>query len=695
LVLAEKNSQKRVRVLKSNNRYQRFNEDKIITSLMNVGASSKTAARIAKELSDTAYDGIPTREIRKKAYKLLAKKNRETAKRYMYRMRMRVRTSKTTLEPFKKESITRSLTKETNLNKEIASDIAHQVEKEIGRMRLNYVTAPLIREMVNVKLIERGLENTRARYTRLGMPVYDVKNLIEHKTELNSKIQFNPEAVHKFMADQISREYALVNILPLDLADAHMGGELHIHGIDYFATRPFCFSHDLRFFLKNGLLADGVGEYTAVAGPAKNPEVAFLHAAKVLAASQLNCSSGQGLIFFNTFLAPYVRGLSAKKIRQLVQMFVFELNQMYVARGGRRVSSSVCCYSHIPDCLSDVPAVQPGGVVKKSATYSNYGGEANAILSAILDVLLEGDFTGRPFKFPGVDLHLNGSRIPRKFFELTSKFRVPYVAFHREYLPKNPVYARHSYLLPTHHKTKRDLKAGTMRGGILQAVTLNLPQISYETNGNEKQLFELLGNRLGKAVNILLLKKQIIEDNLENGLLPFFSQRIGDGKKTYLDVERMGLSISFIGLSEMVKSHTGEHIHESKSSQGLALNTIQFLSDRIKSLRKETGLPVMLAAPDNGKLLNRLAKIDRIRYGDRAEYCCKKDEIQYTSSFHLPEDAELSPWERLRIEERFHPHLLGGALSNIYSEGELSTSYVSSMIRKIRSKTDIQYARFL
>ena len=116
---------------------------------------------------------------------------------------------------------------------------------------------------------------------------------IEHSKKLNHGQQYNPETVHKLMADQISREYALLNVLPNELADAHMSGKIHIHDLDYYSTRPAGFSHDLRFFLKNGLKPDGLGDYTATSSPAKKPEVAFLHAAKVLAAAQTNCSSGQ------------------------------------------------------------------------------------------------------------------------------------------------------------------------------------------------------------------------------------------------------------------------------------------------------------------------------------------------------------------------------------------------------------------
>ena len=40
----------------------------------------------------------------------------------------------------------------------------------------------MIREMVNTKLVEYGLEDLRSRYTRLGIPVYNLTSLIETVT---------------------------------------------------------------------------------------------------------------------------------------------------------------------------------------------------------------------------------------------------------------------------------------------------------------------------------------------------------------------------------------------------------------------------------------------------------------------------------------------------------------------------------
>jgi ribonucleoside-triphosphate reductase len=88
-------------------------------------------------------------------------------------------------------------------------------------------------------------------------------------------------------------------------------------------------------------MPDGNGTKASVAGPAKRAEVAVLHAVKALGSAQTNFAGGQGYYNFLTFLAPYFEGLEYDEIKQLIQMFVYEMTQMMVARGGQLVFSSV------------------------------------------------------------------------------------------------------------------------------------------------------------------------------------------------------------------------------------------------------------------------------------------------------------------------------------------------------------------
>ncbi len=700
------NDKKNVLVVKSDNSTEHFDEGKIISSCMNAGSSFPTASAVALSISGKVYNQIHTNEIRSMVYVRLRKTNQKLAERFRYQENLRIRTSKTTLDRFDKEKIISSLIRETGLDHRRAEKISSEVEKEIGRMRLDYVTAPLIREIVNVKLLESGLEAHRARYTRLGMPVYDVKNLIEQPSKENANLQYNPESIHKLMADQITREYALINILPTELADSHMKGEIHIHDLDYF-IRPFCFSHDIRFFLRNGFKADGVGNHTAIAGPAKRPEVAFLHATKVLAAAQTNCAGGQGFSYFNTFLAPYIAGMPYKKVKQLAQMFIYELSQMYVARGGQTVFSSIDCDMSVPKQFLDVPVVLPGGVVKDSVTYADYEDETKTLMNALLDVYLEGDHIGKMFNFPKIEVQLYPKNIKKgrdeeelmKVSELAAKFGTPYYIINQPYMPEFACYQCCSFLMPlSESSTDEDKINGTIRGGGLQVVTINLPQIAYEAKGNDDRFFELLKDRMENAKKVHLLKKDVITKNLKNNLLPFMSQPINDTER-YLEPDKQSFIIGIVGMNEMVKAHTGNELHESNDAWRFALKVMKTMKDTVAGFRDETDFIFSLARTPAESCAYRLAQIDLARYDGTAVVNglsdSASDSAYYSNSFHVNPSADVPLWKRLTIEGAFHPLTDGGAMSHVFlGEANPSAEGLFELTKKIATKTAIQYFAF-
>ena len=64
-----------------------------------------------------------------------------------------VRTSGDDIVSWSREKIVEALIKETELNRELAEEIGLEVEKQIRSLKIKNITAPLIRELVDVKLL--------------------------------------------------------------------------------------------------------------------------------------------------------------------------------------------------------------------------------------------------------------------------------------------------------------------------------------------------------------------------------------------------------------------------------------------------------------------------------------------------------------------------------------------------------------
>jgi len=643
-----------------------------------------------------------------------------------------VRTSKGVIDPFNRQKIINSLVSEAGLNREIAEEIALEIEIEIRHMDLEFVSAPLIREIVNVKLLERGLEDARKVYTRVGLPVVDVEKMVNGShwySKENANLQQNPETIHKLIADSVIREYTMLKTIPTRLGDLHMKGAIHIHELEYFPTRPFCQSHDSRFFFKKGFIADGTGTHTAVAGPAKRAEVALLHALKVLQASQVNCGGGQGLHNFNVFMAPYLRGLDYENLKQLAQTMFFELGEMYVARGGQTVFSSVSLEPGVPKTYLDIPAVGPKG--KVVGVYGDYEDETTRFFDAVIDVAMEGDFMGKPFNWPKLEIRLTRdwlSKYEKEYLlsaKLAAKYGTPYY-FNAgaPYMPGEMVCTQccRFYMQHSSWNDEEDLYNGTLRGGVIQSTTINLPQCAYEANGDDAKLFEEIRLRMDAARDVSLIKVNEIKKRLVDRFLPFLSQPVDDdpykitvydfdyGEKglkvagehsytlngtPYLEPDKQGVTIGTVGINETLKAHMGAELHESEDALRFGLKVVNYMRGIVDEYTKETGVYFGLVQSPAESSAVRLAQIDYKKYGPRAVFQGdpKKMEndsssIYYTNSSHVNVNAGVPLGKRIATEASFHPLYNGGTIMHVFlGEAYPDADALWKMTKYIATKT--------
>ncbi|TRZ78664.1 anaerobic ribonucleoside-triphosphate reductase [bacterium] len=166
-------------------------------------------------------------------------------------MALFVKTSEDDIFQWDKEKISDSLIKETGADLRVALEIADEIETFIKQNDLKFVSAPLIRELVNVKLIEKGLEGVRKAYTRLGVPLYDVGKIIMlEKNKDNANVPHGPEATNLTIAERVKKEYALLVVFSNDVADAHASGEIHLHDLG-MVDRPYSFFRNEILTVKN------------------------------------------------------------------------------------------------------------------------------------------------------------------------------------------------------------------------------------------------------------------------------------------------------------------------------------------------------------------------------------------------------------------------------------------------------------
>ncbi len=683
-----------VSVVKTSGLVEKFAHEKIVKSCLLVGAPLWAAEKVASTVGAAAYDGISTAEIKMLVFDSLKKINKEYADKYWTSAKLRVRTSRYEIEPFDRKKIEDALIVETDASEELASKIAREVEKELKKLNLDYLTAPMIREFVNAKLIEHGLETLRKRHTRVGIPVYNITSLIENGSRENANILHNPESVHKHVADEALKQYSLLHILPQNLADAHMMGDIHIHDLEFFAGRPLnCLQHDLRLFIRYGLRVDGTGDHTSVAGSPKHIETLMNHSGEIMLAAQQNMSGGQAFSLWNVFVAPFAAGLPYEKIKQAVQMFIFNLNMAYAARGSQVPFTSINLEFTVPEFLENEPAYGPKG--EYAGVYGDFEEETRLLQRAFTETLLEGDSDGKPHLFPNTIYVIRDKVLGDEFeedlrlvHELAAKYGSPYfVNMLTSYRGNMANYMGCRTALSDNWTG--DWELDTLRTGNLAYITLNLPRIALESRDDD-DVFSYLDSYMELARQILLLRrKQALRCLNDYNLLPFLTQKMDDD--SYYKIENATLSFGFVGLNEMLISLCGVGI-EDRYAQKFGLRVIKHINEKASELTKETGLRWSVLQSPAESTAHRFAMLDKRRYPDLAVVKGDKGSYYYTNSSHVPVDSDVLLPEKIRLEEKFHPLTPGGHIFHAFlGEAYSDPSALMSLTSKIVKKSDIGF----
>ncbi len=656
-----------------------------------------------------------------------------------------VRKDDGSIESFDKLKVIESIRKETGCTGKVIEEIVDDVYNTLSVLKIDPVTGPLIREFVNTKFLERDMNECRRKYTRVGMPVYDARLVdIGGGKGDNANLQRSPETVHKRKADQLAKEQALL-MLPEHLSEAHLNGNLHIHDLEYITSRYFCADWDLRYVFYYGFTGDGTGEHTSVAGPAMRPEVAILHASKTLGSGQVNFAGGEGFYNFLCFLSPYFKNCSYKEIKQNMQCFIFEMTQMLTSRGGQQIFSSVQLSPSIPKMWHDKPAIYKGNVGPE--TYGEFERENRLLFKAFMDVMLEGDYAGKPFYFPKPEIAFEPEYITKMeyedehgissdypsirelyllAFQLASKFGTPYFD---NMIPQyrgagkgiscmqccafsfssgeegDPDFDNKLYF--------RDGKHFTM--GSAQVITLNMPRYAHESKGDLSTFIELCKQNIQLAIEIFKIKRTWISECISSGMLPFPTHTkrnplTGRLIPPFLDLSDYVFTIGIVGMNEVCEIMLGKPLYADTEAHMFTLKICNELNKYCKKMTIDQDIKLSFSRTPAETTAQRFAVLDLLNYGDAhkfvkgdvvsairkyAETGSRDLPIYYTNGTHVPVDAGIPLAEKIRIEQAFFPILDGGNICNIYlGEQKPDPRGLMDMTLRICKSTNLGYFAF-
>ncbi|MFP5504259.1 MAG: anaerobic ribonucleoside-triphosphate reductase, partial [Candidatus Sericytochromatia bacterium] len=434
-----------------------------------------------------------------------------------------------------------------------------------------------------------------------------------------------------------SREYYLNRFLPEAIADAHLQGDLHIHGLAHYAKSPQAFVLPYRRLLEGGFTTGH-----AYLRPPRRAASAAALTALMLQAAHLDCHGGLVIADFDGDLAATLPADTPEaSLAQAMEALVHQLNATPSPTAGEPPRVTL----HVG--LAESPLGQA---------------VARALLQAVERGLGRGEVAMRPLVVFRVrtDLHLAEgaplASLARRAAEVAAKTPAVTFAFEAE-----AASAGFEGRLTGHGGA-----AGVTQ---IAKTTINLPRVALQARRAGGDIESALDTAVEAAKTQLLHRYEALASRAIAEFPFLMGQGLHRGADGLKPTDPVGealaagtLSIGLIGLAEALVVLTGSHHGESEESQALGMRIVEHLAAHATRLSAETGLRFVLGATDAAGLGDRLARLDRRAFGMIKG---ATETPHYTSGVCVPADAAIDHDQRLAREGAYAPMLEGGSFSQL------------------------------
>ncbi|MFQ5907056.1 MAG: anaerobic ribonucleoside-triphosphate reductase, partial [bacterium] len=482
-----------------------------------------------------------------------------------------VRRSEYMMEPFDKTKIISALIKEANVPPRVAHEVANVVKKKIRELKVEYLTAPLIREVINAVLIDSGYERYRHKLTRVGLPLYDVSIIMKETARRR-----NPGFLVQSAASAVLRQYSLLSALPRRVADAHLSGEIDLQDLDFWLLKRHSSIH-------THAMAES---YSAEGHPVGRDRLSeFLdHLFVQMERRSSTVIREQVLSHFNVLLSLFAGRRSRhveEEMRRLLRLLL--LTQI----GENRPAISVGLSLAIPPLFT---AGKPGSSGKDVPSFSDRAREIHdLVFSAAKNAykeVLRGVVPSNLLLLLCPSPH---GRLDAQAEILTS---FPLANVVSRDLCGRFLFSGEGLSLPVQKDT---LRPTVDVDGVAH---INMPRMALESRGDEEKLFELLQENM-KLISVAFASKA-------RHLKRFYSQPMDKQKRNFV--------VAPAGLFEAVKQLTHSSPLDSHDSRSLMMKICRLTSEYLRKV-STSNLRIRLSSNSSWSAAERFVKADIGKYG--------------------------------------------------------------------------------
>lgn len=474
--------------------------------------------------------------------------------------KMYVRTSRHSIEEFNSNRITQSLVREANMPLEQAHKITEEVENKVYKFQTVYLTSSLIRETVNSILIEHGYEEFRSKLARLGLPGSDISDMFNNPN-------YNKNGIEGILSETslaVFSENLLFNVLPKDITDMHLAGELNISNTGLWNLMPDTVFIDTRDIIENGL--NFKGKYLNVSRLKPIETLEDVTVALPILISVLSREASREIILEN-----FISSISKK----------FQNNEGIESVFSKAFISSSISRSY---SSSEFPVI----TLPLSLDGSSF---VTSILQAYIRYL---DYTPTPTI--GLSLVGNDHDSLKRNSELIGD-----IVKHGGILSISKNFRSNTGLV----KNETDEKSNSILS--LQSLAINLPRLAYQSNKDETYFRARLALMIKPAISVLLSRKNSILEMMRREMLPVLANIT-----QMMHLSRMNLVINLTGMRESVNNILGHEFDGEEIIQKVLHTAVEVASDQGKQVGDDS-IRIAMITDDSD---TRLASLDSEKYGN-------------------------------------------------------------------------------
>ncbi len=556
-----------------------------------------------------------------------------------------VRTSRQTMEEFNSDKILQSLVREAGMPVELAQRITSETEARLYKFQTIYLTAPLIREMVNALLVEHGLEEYRHKLTRLGLPIYDISEMINNTGFGEGDVG----TVLSKTANAVFSEYLMLSQLPRDVTDAHLAGEIHISNGGSWGLMPDTVFFDLEALRINGINLKGKLSAIPKIEPPTKLDEALSTLVNITAILSKEVSSEISLENFTSYLAEFAQDKTKHELKETVKRALMLLPAITIGGHGIPIISLQVGKDNSSSKFDEA-------LIKRvlESTFLAYEEYVKSVPEPMVNLVFTTDSEIEPkLKSMLSSAIYSGGKIG---ISNNMNGAIAYSGLRRD----------------------REKRFPADNVKILHSLAINLPRLSYESNRDETYFRAKLTMAIQTSISALHTRKKIISNLSRKNLLPALTNGT-----TMVEEEYVPLIVNLTGLNEAIIKLLGERatMSDKRSLLEKILETSSKSAADISVKLNENAF-VAIIQGDSGE---RFTSMDIEKYG-RSLISIPSGKSRYSQT-PIVTHSELSKIDYLRNLHKSYESLSGGSTIEIEIPTGGSIEMLSEIIGKAQKNT--------